>query len=69
LPAAPLERLGAIPTAARAAFIAAGITTLGAFGAKQPKELAAILKKARVPTSAGDIPAWLNTANTLLKTR
>jgi hypothetical protein len=69
LPAAPLERLGAIPTAARAAFIAAGITTLGDFGGKQPKELAAILKKARVPTSAGDVPAWLNTATTLLRTR
>src|SRR5688572_21823020 len=44
LVAAPLERLGAIPVAARMAFIAAGITTLGTFAEKQPKELAAILK-------------------------
>jgi hypothetical protein len=69
LASAPLERLGAIPVAARTAFIAAGITTLGAFAEKQPKELAAILKKARVPSSAGDIPAWLTTAGTLLKTK
>lgn len=69
LATAPLERLGAIPVAARTAFIAAGITTLGAFAEKQPKELAAILKKARVPSSAGDVPAWLSTAGTLLKTK
>jgi hypothetical protein len=69
LSAAPLDRLGAIPIAARTAFVAAGITTLGDFAAKQPKELAAILKKARVPSSAGDIPAWLSTAGTLLKTK
>ena len=69
LAAAPLERLGAIPVAARTAFVAAGITTLGAFAGKQPKELAAILKKARVPNAAGDIPAWLSTAATLLRTK
>jgi hypothetical protein len=69
LPEAPLERLGAIPTAARTAFVAAGITTLGAFSAKQPKELNAILKKAGVPATAGDVPAWLATTGTLLKTK
>ena len=69
LAAAPLERLAAIPVAARTAFIAAGIKTLGDFAEKQPKELAAILKKARVPSAAGDVPAWLSTASTLLKTK
>jgi len=66
---APVERFGAIPVAQRQALIKAGITTLGALAAKQPSDLAYIVKKAGVSAPASEIAAWHTTADALLKTK